>query len=51
LLLLILGLLAIWVACIVVGFIIKTLLWLAILGLVLFVLTGAGLIHHLTSRR
>jgi hypothetical protein len=37
---LILGLLVLWLVLVVVGFAIKTLLWLAIVGLVLFVLTG-----------
>jgi hypothetical protein len=37
---LILGLLVLWLVLVVVGFAIKTLLWLAIVGLVLFVVTG-----------
>lgn len=37
---LILGLLVLWLVLVVVGFAVKTLLWLAIVGLVLFVLTG-----------
>ncbi|HWR46868.1 MAG TPA: hypothetical protein VN327_04490 [Pseudonocardiaceae bacterium] len=37
---LILGLLVLWLVLVVVGFAIKTLLWLAIVGLVLFVITG-----------
>jgi hypothetical protein len=36
----ILGLLVLWVVLIIVGFAVKTLLWLAIVGLVLFVITG-----------
>lgn len=38
---LILGLLVLWLVLIVVGFTVKALLWLAILGLALFVITGA----------
>lgn len=37
---LILGLLVLWLVLVVVGFAVKTLLWLAIVGLVLFVITG-----------
>jgi hypothetical protein len=37
---LIIILLAIWLALVIIGFAIKTLLWLAIAGIVLFVLTG-----------
>lgn len=37
---LIIGLLVLWVALVIIGFTIKTLLWLAIVGLVLFVATG-----------
>ena len=37
---LILGLLVLWLVLVVVGFAVKTLLWLAIVGLVLFVVTG-----------
>jgi hypothetical protein len=37
---LILGLLVLWLVLVVVGFAIKALLWLAIVGLVLFVVTG-----------
>ncbi|MGH3685565.1 MAG: hypothetical protein ACRDRE_24515 [Pseudonocardiaceae bacterium] len=37
---LILGLLVLWVVLVIVGFAIKTLLWLAIVGMVLFVATG-----------
>jgi uncharacterized membrane protein YeiH len=34
------ALLAVWLVCIVIGFVFKALLWLAVLGLVLFVVTG-----------
>lgn len=37
---LILGLLVLWLVLVVVGFAVKALLWLAIVGLVLFVVTG-----------
>ncbi|MGI8814981.1 MAG: hypothetical protein ACR2G2_06755 [Pseudonocardia sp.] len=37
---LIIGLLVVWVVLAVVGFAVKSLLWLAVLGLVLFVVTG-----------
>jgi hypothetical protein len=37
---LIVGLLLLWLVLVVVGFIVKALLWLAILGIVLFVATG-----------
>ena len=37
---LILALLVLWLVFVVVGFAVKTLLWLAIVGLVLFVITG-----------
>lgn len=37
---LILGLLVLWLVLVVVGFAVKTLFWLAIVGLALFVLTG-----------
>ena len=37
---LILGLLVLWLVLVVIGFTIKALLWLAIVGLVLFVVTG-----------
>ncbi|MDQ2788548.1 MAG: hypothetical protein M3Y73_02115 [Actinomycetota bacterium] len=37
---LILGLLVLWVVLVVVGFAIKALLWLAIVGLILFVATA-----------
>jgi hypothetical protein len=37
---LIIGLLVLWVVLAVVGFAVKSLLWLAIVGLVLFVATG-----------
>lgn len=38
---LIVGLLVIWLAIVVVGFVVKSLLWLAILGVVLFLATSA----------
>ena len=37
---LIIGLLVIWLVLVVVGFAVKALLWLAIVGIVLFVATG-----------
>jgi len=37
---LILGLLVLWLVLVIVGFAIKTLFWLAIIGIVLFVATG-----------
>jgi hypothetical protein len=37
---LIIGLLVLWLVLAVVGFVVKSLLWLAVLGLVLFVATG-----------
>lgn len=37
---LILGLLVLWAVVVVVGFTVKALLWLAVLGLILFVATG-----------
>jgi predicted cobalt transporter CbtA len=37
---LIIVLLAIWLALVIIGFAVKTLLWLAIVGIVLFVATG-----------
>jgi hypothetical protein len=37
---LIIGLLVLWLILAVVGFVVKSLLWLAILGIVLFVVTG-----------
>jgi hypothetical protein len=36
----ILGLLLLWLVLVIVGFAIKTLFWLAVIGIVLFVLTG-----------
>jgi predicted cobalt transporter CbtA len=36
----IIALLVVWLAFVIVGFAIKTLLWLAIVGIVLFVATG-----------
>jgi uncharacterized membrane protein YeiH len=44
-------LLVIWVVCIIIGFAVKTLLWLAILGLAAFVITGAaGAVHHFLNK-
>ena len=37
---LIIGLLVLWLILVVVGFAVKTLLWLAIAGIVLFIITG-----------
>ncbi len=37
---LIIGLLVLWVVLVVIGFTIKALLWLAIVGIVLFIVTG-----------
>lgn len=37
---LILGLLVLWVVLVIIGFAVKALLWLAIVGIVLFVITG-----------
>lgn len=46
----IVALLVLWLVCIVVGFLVKTVLWLAIFGVVAFIVTvGAGVIH--TVRR
>lgn len=40
-------LLALWIACIVIGFTIKALLWLAVLGLICFVATAIfGAVHR-----
>ncbi|MBV8541906.1 MAG: hypothetical protein JO063_02940 [Pseudonocardiales bacterium] len=48
---LILGLLVLWVVLVVIGFAVKALLWLAIVGLVLFVLTGVfGMIRGRGNR-
>lgn len=48
---LIIALLVIWLVFIIVGFFIKALLWLAIIGLVLFVATSAyGALRQRTSR-
>ena len=49
---LIIALLVVWVVLMVIGFVIKTLLWLAVLGLILFVVTAiAGTIHHATASK
>lgn len=48
----IVALLALWLICIVIGFVVKTVLWLAIVGVILFIATaGAGVIHTVTTRR
>jgi hypothetical protein len=47
---LIIVLLVVWLALVIIGFAIKTLLWLAIVGIVLFVATGIyGAIRSRTS--
>jgi apolipoprotein N-acyltransferase len=47
---LIIVLLAIWLALVIIGFAVKALLWLAIVGIVLFVVTGIyGAIRSRTS--
>lgn len=47
---LIIALLVIWLAFVIIGFAIKTLLWLAIIGIVLFIATGIfGAIRRRTS--
>lgn len=47
---LIIILLAIWLALVIIGFAIKALLWLAIAGIVLFIVTGIyGAIRSRTS--
>ena len=47
---LIIALLVIWLALVIIGFAIKTLLWLAIVGIVLFIATGIfGAIRRRTS--
>lgn len=44
------ALLVIWLALIVIGLAIKAVLWLAIVGLALFLATaGIGAVHHLTK--
>ncbi len=48
---LIIGLLVLWLAFVIIGFVVKALLWLAIVGIVLFVATGIyGAIRGRTSR-
>lgn len=42
----IIGLLVLWAVLVVIGFVFKALLWLAIIGLVLFVLTVAAGVFH-----
>lgn len=44
-------LLFIWLVLVILGFMIKTLLWLAVLGIALFVLTLAGGVIHSVVRR
>lgn len=47
---LIIALLVIWLAFVIIGFAIKTLFWLAIVGIVLFLVTGIfGAIRHRIS--
>jgi hypothetical protein len=47
---LIIGLLVAWLALMAIGFAVKTLLWLAVLGLIFFVVTAiAGAIHHINK--
>jgi len=48
---LILGLLVLWVVLVIIGFAVKTLLWLAIVGIVLFVATGVFGAIRSRSRR
>ena len=49
---LIIGLLVLWLVLVVVGFAVKALLWLAIIGIVLFLLTGVfGAIRGRGRRR
>ena len=44
-------LLALWVVCIIVGFVVKAALWLAIVGLVAFLITAAfGVAHHTLNK-
>jgi hypothetical protein len=44
---LIIGLLVLWVILVILGFAVKTLFWLAIVGIVLFIITGIfGAIRH-----
>lgn len=48
---LIIALLVIWLVFVIIGFFVKALLWLAILGIALFVATGVyGAIRHRGSR-
>ncbi len=48
----IIGLLILWIVLCILGFVIKGLLWLAILGLVLFVITAiVGFIRRNTGRK
>lgn len=49
---LIIALLVVWVVLMVIGFVVKTLLWLAVLGLIFFVVTAiAGAVHHAMASR
>jgi hypothetical protein len=49
---LIIGLLVLWLVLVVVGFVVKALLWLAIIGIVLFLLTAVfGAIRGRGGRR
>ncbi|MGB6161865.1 MAG: hypothetical protein WCF33_25500 [Pseudonocardiaceae bacterium] len=48
---LILGLLVLWLVLVVIGFAVKTLFWLAIVGIVLFLATGvAGALRGRSGR-
>lgn len=48
---LIVALLVLWLALIIVGFVVKTLLWLGVIGVVLFIATGIyGAIRGRSSR-
>lgn len=49
---LIIGLLVLWLVLVIVGFVVKALLWLAIVGIVLFLLTGVfGAVRGRARRR
>jgi hypothetical protein len=48
---LIIALLVVWLVLMAIGFAIKALLWLAVLGLIFFVVTAiAGAIHHAAGK-
>lgn len=47
---LIIALLVVWLVLVVIGFAVKALLWLAVLGLIFFLVTAiAGAIHHINK--